>query len=303
MSSILDAIHAENKQTLQGLLCVDDSNLLDTMLTECNEDLDLAYARMVDMGFEDFSIKRKEIPVPKTLPSDFLQHIVRTTRSRTPEIDPEAFLCLELNGSGVVVIQAVYSQQAELAGKLIAEHVASRSEPSPGPVLTPQQTRAFRHIFVDNSNLFIGRPRTQLRVNVPELTRLLTRGAPGMRIMAGSDDGARCRWVEQWRGYKTQIAPKTARGAETMVDEFLHAQIYNCCLSNQADARVTTIVLVTGDGNGNGGLSNFPRVVEQLKDFGFRFEVWAWRASLSRRLRECCHECYLLDNVAGRIFA
>jgi hypothetical protein len=290
-------IHAENKLMLQSLLCVDDHSILDTMLTECNEDFDLTFARMTEMGYEGFSIKRKEVPVPSAPPSSFLEHIVRTTRARTPGIDPEAFLCLELNGAAVV-IQAVHTQQAELASELIARHVERMMAPAVGTA----EPRAYRHIFVDNSNLFIGRSQKHLRINVPELTRLLTKGVDGLRIMAGSDDSARGgRWVEQWKGYRIQIAAR--QGSESMVDEFLHAQIYHCCLGNRVDARVTTIVLVTGDGNGNGGLSNFPRVVEQLRPFGFRFEVWAWRASLSQRLRDSCDECCLLDDVAHSVFA
>ena len=311
MSSILDFIHAENKhaenkQALQSLLCIDDADLADAMLTECNEDLDLAVARLTEMGYEGFSIKRKEVAVPSTPPAGFLEHVIRTTRARTPGIDPEAFLCLDVVGSSVV-IQAVHTRQAELAKELIEQQVARMLAAPAVPTLpvAPAPRTSFRHIFVDNSNLFLGRPKhmSKMRINVPALTDLLTKGVQGLRIMAGSDDGPRGgRWVAQWevKGYRVQIAAR--QGSESMVDEFLHAQIYNCCLGNQPDARVTTIVLVTGDGNANGGRSNFPAVVAQLKPFGFRFEVWAWRASLSQRLRDACDECFLLDDVARSVF-
>jgi len=315
MSSNLDLIHADNKRTILSLLCVDDHQLVDIMLRKYEEDVDLVCAHLIEMGYGPFEIKYDYIHVHKELAGEFLQHVVNTTRSKTPLIDPEAFLCLELNtSSGVLTISGVHSRQIELASEQVKQHIARmRMALSAAPVSSaltlarpPAAAKTLRHIFVDNSNLFLGRPQRfdRMRINVPELTRILTKGVAGVRIMAGSDDlGPRCRWVEQWSGYKTQIAQKTAKGAETMVDEFLHAQIYNCCLSNLADARNTTIVLVTGDGNGNGGFSNFPTVIEQLKGHGFRFEVWAWRSSFSDKLRRCCDACFLLDDVAGRIFA
>jgi hypothetical protein len=309
MSSILDYVndvHDENKKELLDRLDVDDPSIVDAMLSECNEDLDLATARLMEMGYEGFSIKRREVAIPSIPPSGFLEQIVRTTRAKTSGIDPAAFLCMEVSESGKsVVIQAVNTRQVEVAGDLLAQHIARMSLAAAGAVVAapPAAPRAFRHIFVDNSNLYIGRPHKRLRINVPKLTELLTKGGvPGLRIMVGSDDDPRGgRWVAKWEGYRVQIAAR--QGPEAMVDEFLHAQMYNCCFTNRVDAHVTTIVLVTGDGNRNGGRSNFPAVVEHLKPLGYRFEVWAWRASLSQRLRDACDECCLLDDVARVIFA
>jgi hypothetical protein len=303
MSSNLDFIHTANMQEIQSLLHVDDSSIVDAMLKENNEDFDLTVARLMEMGYEGFSIKRREVAIPSIPPSGFLEHLVQTTRAKTPGIDADAFLCMEVNESGTsVVIQAVNTRQVEVAGDLLTQHIARMRLASAGAVAAPPAPRAFRHIFVDNSNLYIGRPHKHLRINVPKLTELLTKGGiPGLRIMAGSDDEPRGgRWVANWKGYRVQIA--TRQGPEAMVDEFLHAQIYNCCFSNRVDAHVTTIVLVTGDGNLNGGRSNFPAVVMHLKPLGFRFEVWAWRASLSQRLRDACDECCLLDDVASDVF-
>jgi hypothetical protein len=307
MSSILDYVndaHDENKQELLSRLDVGDPGIVDAMLSECNEDLELATARLMEMGYEGFSIKRREVAIPSVPPSGFLEHIVQATRAKTQGIDIDAFLCMEVSESGTsVVIQAVNTRHVEVAGDLLTQHIARMRLAAAAMVAAPSAPRAYRHIFVDNSNLFIGRPHKHQRVNVPKLTEFLTKGGvPGLRVMAGSDDGPRGgRWVDKWKGYRAQIAAR--QGPEAMVDEFLHAQIYNCCFSNQVDAHVTTIVLVTGDGNLNGGRSNFPAVVEHLKPLGFRFEVWAWRASLSQRLRDACDECCLLDDVARVVFA
>ena len=46
------------------------------------------------------------------------------------------------------------------------------------------------------------------------------------------------------------------------------------------------MVLVTGDGNDNHRNSSFPRLVAQLARLGFRFELWAWKRSRSRRHAE-----------------
>lgn len=315
MSSNLDMIHADNKKTILSLLCIDDHQLVDVLLKEYGEDVDLVCAHLIEMGFKSFEIKSIQLQAPKELAGEFLQHVISTTRSKTPLIDPEAFFCLELNpSSGMLTIQGVHSRQIELASEHVNQHIARmRVMPSAAsvssaltPARPPAATRTIRHIFVDNSNLFMGRPQRfdRMRINVPELTRILAKGADGMRFMAGSDDlGTRCRWVEQWSGYTTRIARKSADGTETMVDECIHAQVYECCFGNIADAVRTTVVLVTGDGNSNGGLSNFPSMIKQIKTHGFRFEVWAWRNSFSDKLRRCCDACFFLDDVAERIFA
>lgn len=68
-------------------------------------------------------------------------------------------------------------------------------------------------------------------------------------------------------------------------------------------------MLCTGDGNLNGGFSNFVHVAQSAAYSGWRVEIWSWRHSLSSRFRELADElsdrvkiCLLDDFEAKVIF-
>ena len=52
-----------------------------------------------------------------------------------------------------------------------------------------------------------------------------------------------------------------------------------------AHAPPRTLVLATGDGNGNGGRASYPQVVEAALDRGWAVEVVAWSCKLHRAYR------------------
>jgi hypothetical protein len=71
-------------------------------------------------------------------------------------------------------------------------------------------------------------------------------------------------------------------GKEHGVDEDLHARVLKVVVS--ADSIPTRIILVTGDGNDNGGGSstNFLECVQLALSKGLAVEMWAWSSSCNR---------------------
>eukprot|EP00729_Bicosta_minor_P007243 gene7243-14699_t len=146
------------------------------------------------------------------------------------------------------------------------------------------------HVFVDNSN--IAEPyRSQHEKDM---------GKPAQKIfpqkLAKVVEGGRLvddRWVvgsgsnsplqHQWKsaGYSVKWDPRY--GSEHNVDEALQAQIWKA-LSKRFDTAtsVHTLVLLTGDGNQNGGASSFPDCIEAAMTNGWRVEVWCWRRKSSK---------------------
>ena len=63
----------------------------------------------------------------------------------------------------------------------------------------------------------------------------------------------------------------------------LHAQILNLLVKykSRPDQGQQTLVLVTGDGNNNNHLTNFPDVVSSALQNGWMVELWSWQASCS----------------------
>ena len=152
-------------------------------------------------------------------------------------------------------------------------------------------------MFIDESNVRIG--------NVADVVvpRMLAGRAPGALHVAGTSSlGRGGRGDERalaerplWAGYRRLgFATHLQRysGAEDLVDEALHAQMQREVLRhgqvNLIGRAPQTMVLVTGDGNENGGhahSTNFPECAAAALRFGWRVEVWAWRESLSANFR------------------
>jgi hypothetical protein len=150
-----------------------------------------------------------------------------------------------------------------------------------------------RHIFIDNSNIYIGAVNQgdaidyTIRVKPAELGRLLSRGGvPGRRIVAGSKPPSTNNIWKKWEeaGFRVSLSQRdNSTDKEEHVDSFLHAQMYRELNDRRADAPGSnTLVLATGDGNSNEGYSNFVEVARAAARSGWRVEVWCWRKSLSR---------------------
>ena len=83
-----------------------------------------------------------------------------------------------------------------------------------------------------------------------------------------------------WRALGYTVHRDARRGPEAHVDDVLIAQALNAARVSRAPRR--TLVLATGDGNGNGGRASYPQVVEAALDRGWAVEVVAWRFKLHR---------------------
>jgi hypothetical protein len=143
-----------------------------------------------------------------------------------------------------------------------------------------------RHVFIDNSNIFISAGE---EMNVPAFIDLLeSNSSIGSRLVAGSQSSVKLHpvWDEyKKRGYTTSVHSRsknseTGTFCETGVDAVLHAAILQLVLDkDDLPCGTHTIVLATGDGNAGNKHSSFPRAVKAAAKAGFRVEIWSWRAS------------------------
>jgi hypothetical protein len=169
-----------------------------------------------------------------------------------------------------------------------------------GSASRPALTRGERHIVMDWSNISIsamnhcggrGVSNKDLRINIPNLTRLLEAGCPvRTRYIAGSipNKGKVPSYGEEFKklGYTAEWLSRDQRtGTEKGVDSCLHAVGQQIVLDKLQKSGITqsteTLVLVTGDGNAHTGLTSFPRLVESAAKAGLQVEIWSWQATLS----------------------
>lgn len=156
------------------------------------------------------------------------------------------------------------------------------------------------HIFVDNSNIFLGAqraskvreahiPRYAIRVYFRHLARLVEGNhRVQTRVLAGSvPPGNDVLWDHaRAAGYDTDLLQKVERDdgrfGEQAVDEMLHLKIANALLDHEAPQ---TLVLVTGDGKVSDFGTSFPRQAERALRRGWDVEVWSWTEQLSQSFR------------------
>ena len=156
------------------------------------------------------------------------------------------------------------------------------------------------HIFVDESNIFLGaqtilQPNgrktrdTSIRVNVPALADvILNQRQPIQRVVFGSRSSAQepVEWNE-WRAADFDVHGERRHrgGGETFVDDacaaMVNAAILRFPIRNE-NVRHRTLVLLTGDGNMNDGRASFIESVDSALRNGWRVELWSWRASISQ---------------------
>ncbi len=144
-----------------------------------------------------------------------------------------------------------------------------------------------RHVFVDNSNIFIGAQHRggtldpSTRISPTAIARLLQ--ANGTAVAVGSKPPASSGIWQRWEqaGFRTKVCARDENDREDTVDDFLQNQI-NRTLHHCAPA---TLVLATGDGNANGGWGTFPEAVQLAAERGWKVEVWSWRACRSGEFR------------------
>ena len=151
-------------------------------------------------------------------------------------------------------------------------------------------------MYVDLSNIVIGsqllpggRKDFSARVQTRALTQLvLDLRSCASGLVVGSRPPPGHRLWETWRSEKNftvrnltpVIAPDGRRHEET-VDDVIHAAILRDVTKFGRHPTPRTLVILTGDGNSNGGHTSFPEVIEQALSVGFNVEVWCWKGSAS----------------------
>lgn len=158
-------------------------------------------------------------------------------------------------------------------------------------------------IFIDNSNIFKGFRKYNIKADYEKLKILITQGRDlqGLFLYEGivypmSPD--KKRWYEELSnrsGYliKTSFDKIASSGAiEKKVDINIAIDIISLAYENEYD----TAVLVSGDGD-------FVPVVKRVKKLGKNVEVWAFRYSLANALKEELEQenIYYLDDILSKI--
>jgi hypothetical protein len=142
------------------------------------------------------------------------------------------------------------------------------------------------HIFVDNSNIFLGlkTQHEKTRFRPKHLDRTIRENGENRTVderwVAGSGKSNQMGVLRgEWARADYQVKWDDRAGPEVNIDEALQAQIWNALSRDYPTPH--TLVLLTGDGNSNNGASKFPDCVEKALRLGWKVEVWAWKKSTS----------------------
>lgn len=151
------------------------------------------------------------------------------------------------------------------------------------------------YVFIDMSNVLAGAQHLDgqldrsTRVSVPAFVHLIedqhrVRG----RQVAGSFPHAASSFWEFFRTehYCVHIEEKSGgRRGERSVDTSLHALALHTVghwTRQRQPGEALTLILVTGDGNANNGLTSFPDVVKHAVSNGWQVQLWSWRSTRAR---------------------
>lgn len=190
---------------------------------------------------------------------------------------------------------AALSSDGSLSGLLRVWWPPERM-PTPKSPLHPSR---MRHVFVDHSNTWLcaaESPEERPLLNVRGLVALLAAGgiggapsppAPGARrYVVGSkgraEDASAAEWAAAYEreGFVVKVIARDYSGREDAVDSVLHAGLQSLIIAVTEDASAPpgthTLVLATGDGNCNDGVTSFPGVAFSAAIAGLRVEVWGW---------------------------
>ncbi|KAK3249720.1 hypothetical protein CYMTET_40864 [Cymbomonas tetramitiformis] len=140
-------------------------------------------------------------------------------------------------------------------------------------------TAPHTHIFVDSTNILgRGTGKWQQIQQIKNLVGYMEAGRRVQeRVVVGSA-GAHKTW-QTWQAAGYQISVEPNEGKEVFVDDALLAQLSRTASRTFEPRR--TLMLLTGDGNANGGRATFPESVEIALRNRWRVEVHAWRNSVN----------------------
>jgi uncharacterized LabA/DUF88 family protein len=158
-------------------------------------------------------------------------------------------------------------------------------------------------IFIDNSNIFKGFRKYNIKVDYQKLKNKITKARElrGIFLYEGvvyPMSPEKKNWYEELSnrsGFEIKASfDKIVAGGiiEKKVDIKIAIDIISLAYENAYD----TAVLVSGDGD-------FVPVVKKVKELGKNLEVWAFKYSLANTLREELGQenIYYLDNILSEI--
>lgn len=212
------------------------------------------------------------------------------------------------------------NQDALIIAKQEFEHIIATSASRLRAELTTLASERV-HIFVDNSNIFLGSQLTlsddspqsntlackamsapsvqrdfAVRLNVKKLSQLVISGRRAtQKVIFGSHPPPTHPIWQEWKllGYNAHVTSGGPR-REELVDDALVAMIGLAINKFQpsfsSDVHPPTLVLLTGDGNDNSGRASFVQAVESALCRGWKVEVWTWRLTSSRHYRRMQEE-------------
>jgi hypothetical protein len=216
--------------------------------------------------------------------------------------------------------------QNQLNGKRMKSKFKKKQKRNKNKTKESTVIRNRRHVIVDYSNLsiavtgFSDRSQRICDRSLISLLNTLNRkdSAHGLRVLATSftctpqDKKLEVNLKKCWEsaGFHVTICPRHENGGEYCVDEFLHAQAMDIILSRHRFGDLpheNTLVLCTGDGNNNNGLSNFVKVVQYAVFLQWKVEIWSWIHTRSHHFHELHFEypelvsIHDLDDHADRL--
>jgi hypothetical protein len=144
-------------------------------------------------------------------------------------------------------------------------------------------------VFVDHSNVYVRVGATAGYIDVAAVDNWLLNSRKKIKgyVASTMPEGVKQAWASLGYGVAapSQLLMNTCdpqlTDADTNVDEFLHAQIYDTIMDVQYAAERGVIVLASGDGNPNNGRSTFPKCCAAALRQGWQVEVCSWAQSLS----------------------
>ncbi|MFW9938017.1 MAG: NYN domain-containing protein [Candidatus Thorarchaeota archaeon] len=158
-------------------------------------------------------------------------------------------------------------------------------------------------IFLDNSNIFNGFKKYNIKVDYEKLKRVITKDRMLESIILYEGvvyplSIEKKKWYQDLKnksGYqvKTSFDKITVNEAiEKKIDIQIAVDIISLAYENKFD----TAVLVSGDGD-------FVPIVERLKDLNKNVELWAFRYSLANALKQVIEQenIFYLDDVLSKI--
>ena len=170
---------------------------------------------------------------------------------------------------------------------MFRKRTINQQQPSGGRVKRSRWTEERLSVFMDNTNIQAG---TQHPLDYSRLALLVKDGRSfDVMVVVGSHPDPRP--VNNWEQAATAAGWATrglerVHGKEQAVDEVLHAMIFDAL--DRPTHHSKRLVLLTGDGNGNGDASNssFLKCVQSALRREIPVEVWAWSASCSHKYAE-----------------